>query len=1189
MALENRIQPSGTWTALTNQPSEPVAPQYVAGLGTEELLPNGVVMVEGGGLNPSDSMLAERMTNQWFQLTPDASGNYADGTFSAAGAMNFSRLYDGSEILPNGKLLVLGGEDSNAGAFTNTGEILNPATDAWSPITNFPLPNFGDDPTALIAPNSQHPDGAILAGNIGTNANIDYGPNGTTGAETYLYDLSTGTWSQTGSKVREDRSDEEGWVTLPGGGVINYDIFTSISDNTFEAERYIPAGDPLANGAASTGQWVDASPPAGTIPILSNNNVGDEMGAALLLPPTQQYPEGRVFEIGANGNTAVYDPTVFFNTTTNSYDYGTWSAGHTLPTAVVNGQTVQLVAADAPAAELPDGNVLLALSPIGNTATGAYSFPSHTYLYEFNPTTNTYVQEIGDPGSAGYTGGVSPLLNALLGVPSYDTRMLVTPNGHVLLSINNSTQIWDYTPDNTQGSPPPDVPTISSVTYNNATANYTLAGTYLTGASEGAAYGDDAEMSTNFPIIKIADANGNVWYASSTNWTPGVADGASRTVQFTLPPNIPQLPGDQQFTLTVVASGVSSALDVFIPADQTAPSTGGPIYADSSWAGFSNGTSVDADPVAAGNQPGTIGVNAFATVDAAIAAAEAAEAANSGVPVAVVVNGANGGSTSGVFHEAVAVNSQVELYLQNGSVTFDSLLSDPNDTAASAEGIILHGANLTVGDGNNREYDGLITGTDSFIKTGTGTLTLGGNDYAAGGTTVNAGVLLVNGSISGPSGVTVNGGQVEVGSANALAGSTVSVNDFHGLNVNNLSATLGGLAGSSAGVIDLGLSSSLTLTFGGNNADNAYAGTFADAGSLDKVGLGTWTPSGDDSAYDGGLSIDGGFVVPGSLNALAGSTVTVNTPGELYSTIAAANMGGLAGAGFVDSVSTAFAIGGNNASTTYSGPLVNGGSVTKAGTGTLTFTGTYYTGGSGASLAITAGTLQLGNGGTAGAVQGNIVDNAALVFDQSDAVSFPGVISGSGTVSQSGNGTLILTGADTYTGTTTVSAGTLEVDGSLGATTAPAGTVTVASAGTLHGTGTINAPVVVNGTLEAGTASATGILTINGTMILYGTLDVRINGPTAGTGYDQVNVNGNVTLYNSPNSIGPTLDVTVGYSPAEGAQFGIIDVGSAYNPVQGTFGSAIINFTISYAGGSTNKDVVLSWIGFFDGGGGGGD
>src|SRR5262249_14475958 len=134
--------------------------------------------------------------------------------------------------------------------------------------------------------------------------------------------------------------------------------------------------------------------------------------------------------------------------------------------------------------------------------------------------------------------------------------------------------------------------------------------------------------------------------------------------------------------------------------------------------------------------------------------------------------------------------------------------------------------------------------------------------------------------------------------------------------------------------------------------------------------------------------------------------------------------------------------------------------LTKAGTGTFTLTGdNTYTG----TTTISAGTLQVGNGGTTGSVAGNITNNSALAFNRSDALTYAGVVSGTGALSQAGSGTLILTGANTYTGGTTISTGTLQV-GNGGTTGGVAGNIVNNAALTFNRSNALTYAGVISGT-----------------------------------------------------------------------------------------------------------------------------
>ncbi len=172
---------------------------------------------------------------------------------------------------------------------------------------------------------------------------------------------------------------------------------------------------------------------------------------------------------------------------------------------------------------------------------------------------------------------------------------------------------------------------------------------------------------------------------------------------------------------------------------------------------------------------------------------------------------------------------------------------------------------------------------------------------------------------------------------------------------------------------------------------------------------------------------------PSTVLTLSGSASAVDLNGNIQPV---ASLSGVAGSALYLG-GGALTVGSNNASTTFAGTIsdgggssnLTGGTFTKVGTGTLTFSGNNtYTG----TTVISAGTLQLGTGGTSGGISGNAVNNGALVFNRSDSWAYNGNISGTGSVLKQASGTLTLTGASTYAGGTVITAGRL-VAGSVGA------------------------------------------------------------------------------------------------------------------------------------------------------------
>ncbi|KPY19496.1 hypothetical protein ALO89_200033 [Pseudomonas coronafaciens pv. porri] len=187
-----------------------------------------------------------------------------------------------------------------------------------------------------------------------------------------------------------------------------------------------------------------------------------------------------------------------------------------------------------------------------------------------------------------------------------------------------------------------------------------------------------------------------------------------------------------------------------------------------------------------------------------------------------------------------------------------------------------------------------------------------------------------------------------------------------------------------------------TLVFNHTNSGYVFAPVISGTGNLNVLaGMTILTAS---NIYSGGTTISGGMLQIGN----------GGTQGSIVGNV-------------VDNATLAF---NHSDALTFSGAISGSGTLTQSGTGTLTLAGANtYRGGT----TISAGTLQVGNGGTQGSLQGNVVDNSALVLNRSDVLTVGGAISGTGSVTQSGTGTTILTGANTYSGGTTISGGTLQV------------------------------------------------------------------------------------------------------------------------------------------------------------------
>jgi len=495
-ALKRYTGAAGTaspWTALENPPPFGTP-------GTMLLESNGSVLVHN---EPDNNTTGG--TNQWWQLTPSSSGSYIDGTWSQIASMPsaYTPLYFASAILPDGRMIVEGGEYIGENAvWSNEGAIYNPVTNKWASVVPPPgWTNIGDAASEVLPDGTfmlEHPCNTCL-----TNPDLT--------VDDALLNPSTLKWTVIPGTGKDDPNDEEGWTLEPSGQLLTLDTWVPDATQLF---------NPRTDTWSFAGNTATGGSPVDLFPVV-------EIG------PQVEMPGGNTFVVGA-GSSTEEPPTACTTdapTQTALYNYqaGTWSAGPEIP--AIDGE--EFDSTDGPGSVLPDGNVLFDVSAC------VYNTPTHFFVYNANSNSLTQVPDVPNASNDS----------------SYYTRMLALPNGQVLFN-DGSNQMEVYTAGGTANPAwKPSITSVSSTTLAPG-STYTLSGKQLAGLDQGAAYGDDVQDNTNFPLVRITNsATGVVTYARTSNWTSvSVAPGTRSSTQFTLPANIPA----GSSTLVVVANGIAS-------------------------------------------------------------------------------------------------------------------------------------------------------------------------------------------------------------------------------------------------------------------------------------------------------------------------------------------------------------------------------------------------------------------------------------------------------------------------------------------------------------------------------------------------------------------------------------------------------------------------------------------------------
>jgi hypothetical protein len=325
--------------------------------GTALLLTDGTVLIQECHLGLG--------TRRWWRLYPDESGSYLGGLWSRAAESHVARKYFASAVLADGRVLVAGGEFSDAGGFntkneTNRCEIYDPVSDTWTEIDSprsadgKPWSEIGDGACAVLA------DGTFLFGNARDK-------------QTVIFDPATGGWAAQGDKNHP--SSEESWVLLTDGTVL-----TANCSGHPRSEKFLPPSH----------AWVAEM----DVAVDLVEDASNEIGPAVLLP------DGRAFFVGTTGATALYTAPAL------PTELGTWAPGPNLPVAGTQQQGTK----DEPGCLLVSGSVLIGIAPVNNVVD---DYLSPTTFFDFD---GTNLAAAGDPPDSDH----KPYLGRMLLLPTGD-------------------------------------------------------------------------------------------------------------------------------------------------------------------------------------------------------------------------------------------------------------------------------------------------------------------------------------------------------------------------------------------------------------------------------------------------------------------------------------------------------------------------------------------------------------------------------------------------------------------------------------------------------------------------------------------------------------------------------------------------------------------------------------------------
>ena len=223
------------------------------------------------------------------------------GLWTPTGSMTAPRAQHTATLLPDGKVLVAGGE--NTTTVNSSAELYDPGTGLWTPTGSMSIPRSSHMGTLIT--------GGPLSGTVIVAGGSSEKGGGGINLSAELYDPSTGLWADTGSMTIARYFDDPSPTALPDGSILIVGGMTCCPYHWFnEAELYDPVSQTWTPTSSKT------TPANGRAVLLPDGKVlvaggvkGTQPTAKTLPAPSYSIPYGHMDRYSEHVDRSGYSHT----------------------------------------------------------------------------------------------------------------------------------------------------------------------------------------------------------------------------------------------------------------------------------------------------------------------------------------------------------------------------------------------------------------------------------------------------------------------------------------------------------------------------------------------------------------------------------------------------------------------------------------------------------------------------------------------------------------------------------------------------------------------------------------------------------------------------------------------------------------------------------------------------------------